>query len=47
MDVAGRRGSHALARWRAYQPRITNPEYRARRENTVDLPLRRAGFPEE
>jgi adenylate cyclase len=34
-----------LARWRTYEPWITNPEYRAMREKTLDIGLRRAGFP--
>jgi adenylate cyclase len=37
----------SLARWAAYEPWITNPEYRALREKTLNLGLRRAGFPEE
>jgi tetratricopeptide (TPR) repeat protein len=36
----------SLTRWRAYQPWITNPEYRALREKTLDGGLRRAGLPE-
>jgi adenylate cyclase len=35
------------ARWGACEPWITNPEYRALREKTLNLGLRRAGFPEE
>jgi hypothetical protein len=31
----------------ADQPWITNPEYRALREKTLNVGLRRAGFPEE
>jgi Flp pilus assembly protein TadD len=37
----------SLARWHADQPWISNPEYRALREKTLDVGLRRAGFPEE
>jgi tetratricopeptide (TPR) repeat protein len=36
-----------LARWRTYEPGITNPEYRALREGTLNVGLRRAGFPDE
>jgi TolB-like protein len=35
------------ARWRAYQPWITIPRYWALREKTLNLGLRRAGFPDE
>jgi tetratricopeptide (TPR) repeat protein len=35
------------ARWRAYQPWIAIPQYWALREQTLNLGLRRAGFPEE
>jgi TolB-like protein/Flp pilus assembly protein TadD len=37
----------SLARWHADQSWISNPEYRALREKTLDVGLRRAGFPEE
>jgi adenylate cyclase len=37
----------SLARLREYQPWITNPPYWALREKTVNIGLRRAGFPEE
>jgi adenylate cyclase len=37
----------SLVRWGAYEPWITNPEYRALREKTLHLGLRRAGFPEK
>jgi TolB-like protein len=37
----------SVARWYADQPWITNPEYRALREKTLNVGLRRAGFPEE
>ena len=37
----------SLARWQTYEPGITNPEYRALRDRTLNLGLRRAGFPEE
>ena len=37
----------SLARWRAYQPWVTAPKYRALREKTLNIGLRRAGFPEE
>jgi TolB-like protein/Tfp pilus assembly protein PilF len=37
----------SLARWRTDQLWVTNPEYRALREKTLDVGLRRAGFPEE
>jgi adenylate cyclase len=35
------------ARWRAYQPWITIPQHWALREETLNLGLRQAGFPEE
>ena len=38
---------NSLARWRAHQPWIANPEYRELCEKTLDLGLRRAGFSEE
>jgi adenylate cyclase len=37
----------SLARWRAYQPWITLPQYQALREGTLNVGLRVAGFPEE
>jgi adenylate cyclase len=37
----------SLARWAAHELWITNPEYRALREKTLNLGLRRAGFPEK
>jgi TolB-like protein/Tfp pilus assembly protein PilF len=37
----------SLAQWREYQPWITIPQYRALREKTLYLGLRRAGFPDE
>jgi tetratricopeptide (TPR) repeat protein len=36
----------SLARWREYHPRITVPQYLALREKTLNLGLRRAGFPD-
>ena len=38
---------HSLAALRAYFPWITNPPYWALREKTVNVGLRRAGFPDE
>jgi adenylate cyclase len=38
---------NSLARLREYQPWINNPPYWALREKTVNIGLRRAGFPEE
>jgi len=38
---------NSFARLREYQPWITNPPYWALREKTVNVGLRRAGFPEE
>jgi TolB-like protein/Tfp pilus assembly protein PilF len=38
---------NSLATWRASAPWITNPPYWALREKTVNVGLRRAGFPEE
>jgi adenylate cyclase len=38
---------NSLARWRAYRPALKNPAYRALAEKTVDVGLRRAGFPDE
>jgi tetratricopeptide (TPR) repeat protein len=37
----------SLARWRAVQPLIANPAGWALREKTVNVGLRRAGFPDE
>jgi adenylate cyclase len=37
----------SLARWREYQPWIASSQYRALREQTLCVGLRRAGFPEE
>ena len=37
----------SLARWREYQPWIAVPHYRALREQTLNVGLRRAGFPEQ
>jgi hypothetical protein len=38
---------HSLAGWRAYQPWIAIPRYWALREKTLNLGLRRAGFPDK
>ena len=38
---------NSLARWRADQPYIATPPYWALRETTLNVGLRRAGFPEE
>jgi tetratricopeptide (TPR) repeat protein len=38
---------NSFARWRAAFPFLTNPDYLALADKTVDLGLRRAGFPEE
>jgi adenylate cyclase len=38
---------HSLSALRAYFPWITNPPYWALREKTVNVGLRRAGFPDE
>jgi tetratricopeptide (TPR) repeat protein len=38
---------NSIARWRAYAPWATNPQYSALRAKTVDIGLRRAGMPEE
>jgi adenylate cyclase len=38
---------NSIARNRAYYPFLANPQYRALSEKTVDLGLRRAGFPDE
>jgi adenylate cyclase len=38
---------NSLARLREYQPWMINPPYWALREKTVNVGLRRAGFPEE
>jgi adenylate cyclase len=37
----------SLAPWGTYKPWFTNPEYRALREKTLNLGLRRIGFPNE
>jgi tetratricopeptide (TPR) repeat protein len=37
----------SFARWRSAFPVVTNPDYLALAEKTVNLGLRRAGFPEE
>jgi TolB-like protein/class 3 adenylate cyclase/Tfp pilus assembly protein PilF len=37
----------SLARWHAYRPWETNPQYWALREKTLNVGLRRAGFPDE
>jgi adenylate cyclase len=39
--------ANSLAAWRAATPWITYPPYWALREKTVNVGLRRAGFPEE
>jgi adenylate cyclase len=36
----------SIARLRAFRPYITNPQYQALREKTVELGLRRVGFPD-
>jgi TolB-like protein/DNA-binding winged helix-turn-helix (wHTH) protein/Flp pilus assembly protein TadD len=38
---------NSLAAWRAYAPWIANPPYWALRETTVNVGLRRAGFPDK
>ena len=38
---------NSLARWRAYQPSVGVPQYWALCEKTLNVCLRRAGFPEE
>jgi adenylate cyclase len=38
---------NSLAAWRAYAPWITNPPFWALREKTVNVGLRRVGFPDE
>jgi adenylate cyclase len=38
---------NSFARYRAYSPWITNPQHWALRENTLNVGLRRIGFPEE
>jgi adenylate cyclase len=38
---------NSMARWGAYAPWVTNPQYSALRAKTVDIGLRRAGMPEE
>jgi TolB-like protein/DNA-binding winged helix-turn-helix (wHTH) protein/Flp pilus assembly protein TadD len=37
----------SLARWRDYQPWITNPQHWALREKTINIGLRRAGMPDK
>jgi hypothetical protein len=37
---------HSQAGWRAYQPWIAIRPYRALREKTLNVGLRRAGFPD-
>jgi adenylate cyclase len=37
---------NSLARWRAYSPWTTNPQHWALREKTLNIGLRRAGFPD-
>jgi len=37
----------SLTKWAAHQPWIVNPRYRELSERTLNLGLRRAGFPEE
>jgi adenylate cyclase len=39
--------NNSLAHFRALNPYVTNPQYRALEEKTLDIGLRRAGFPEE
>jgi adenylate cyclase len=38
---------NSLARWRTYRPWETNPQHWALREKTLNIGLRRAGFPDE
>jgi hypothetical protein len=38
---------NSLARYRAVTPWITNPRHWALRDKTLNLGLRRAGFPDE
>jgi hypothetical protein len=38
---------NSFAQWRSAFPFMTNPDYWALAEKTVNLGLRRAGFPEE
>ena len=38
---------NSLAGLRAYQPWMSNPPYWALREKTINVGLRRAGFPDE
>ena len=38
---------NSLARLREYQPWVANPPYWLLREKTVNVGLRRAGFPDE
>jgi tetratricopeptide (TPR) repeat protein len=39
--------NNSLAHFRALIPYVTNPQYRALEEKTLDIGLRRAGFPDE
>jgi TolB-like protein/Tfp pilus assembly protein PilF len=39
--------NNSLARFRALNPYVTNPQYRALEEQTLDIGLRRVGFPDE
>jgi TolB-like protein/Tfp pilus assembly protein PilF len=39
--------TNSLAHFRALIPYVTNPQYRALEEKTLDIGLRRAGFPDE
>ena len=38
---------NSLAAWRAAFPFLTNPDYLALADKTINLGLRRAGFPDE
>jgi adenylate cyclase len=38
---------NSFAQWRAYMPWITNPQHWTLLEKTLNLGLRRAGFPDE
>jgi len=38
---------NSLAQWREYQPWITNPLHWSLREKTLNIGLRRVGFPEK
>jgi tetratricopeptide (TPR) repeat protein len=39
--------NNSLAWFRTFYPFVTKPQYRALEEKTLDVGLRRAGFPEE